>query len=129
MLPTLLPMLATPALPFDGPQYSFEVKWNGVRMLAAVETVGCRLWGRDAADYTARYPELAVLRRLPPGTLVDGGRAPAERSELAAVQQVVASRGRAQIPQDEVFRHAVVQLSHEDLLVKRKDSPESGARV
>jgi DNA ligase-1 len=65
-------MLATPALPFDGPQYSFEVKWDGVRMLAAVETAGCRLWGREAADYTVRYPELAVLRRLPSGTLVDG---------------------------------------------------------
>jgi bifunctional non-homologous end joining protein LigD len=72
MLPTLLPMLATPALPFDGPQYSFEVKWDGIRMLAAAEGAGVRLWGRGAADYTARYPELAVLRRLPSGTLVDG---------------------------------------------------------
>ena len=30
------------------------------------------MWGREAADYTARYPELGVLRRLPPGTLLDG---------------------------------------------------------
>jgi bifunctional non-homologous end joining protein LigD len=72
MLPTLLPMLATPSVPFDGPQYSFEVKWDGIRMLAAVQGAGVRLWGREAADYTARYPELAVLRRLPSGTLVDG---------------------------------------------------------
>jgi len=43
-----------------------------VPWLAAVETASCRLWGRDAADYTARYPELAVLRRWPAGTLVDG---------------------------------------------------------
>ena len=28
--------------------------------------------GRERADYTARYPELDVLRRLPAGTLVDG---------------------------------------------------------
>ena len=33
---------------------------------------GWHLWGRDGADYTLRYPELAVLRDLPPGTLVDG---------------------------------------------------------
>jgi bifunctional non-homologous end joining protein LigD len=72
MLPTVLPMLATPARPFDAPEYSFEVKWDGVRALAAVETTSFRLWGRGAADYTARYPELAVLRRWPPGTLVDG---------------------------------------------------------
>src|SRR5262249_23856376 len=31
-----------------------------------------RLWGRERADYTARYPELDVLRRLPVGTLLDG---------------------------------------------------------
>src|SRR5262245_48953545 len=45
---------------------------RGVRALAAVEGRGCRLWGREQADYTARYPELNVLRRLPAGTLVDG---------------------------------------------------------
>jgi hypothetical protein len=31
-----------------------------------------RLWGREGSDYTARYPKLAVLRRWPAGTLVDG---------------------------------------------------------
>jgi bifunctional non-homologous end joining protein LigD len=72
MLPELLPMLAVPAAPCDCSEYSFEVKWNGVRALAAVETAGWRLWGRERADYTARYPELDVLRRLPAGTLVDG---------------------------------------------------------
>src|SRR5712692_7350017 len=72
MLPALLPMLAVPAAPFDSSEYSFEVKWDGVRALAAVETAGWRLWGRERADYTARYPELDLLRRLPAGTLVDG---------------------------------------------------------
>jgi bifunctional non-homologous end joining protein LigD len=72
MLPRLLPMLAVPAAPFDSPEYSFEVKWNGIRALAAVETAGWRLWGRERADYTDRYPELELLRRLPAGTLVDG---------------------------------------------------------
>ena len=72
MLPRLLPMLAVPAAPFDSPDYSFECKWDGIRALAAVEAAGWRLWGRERADYTARYPELDVLRRLPAGTLVDG---------------------------------------------------------
>ena len=72
MLPRLLPMLAVSAAPFDSPEYSFEVKWNGIRALAAVETAGWRVWGRERADYSARYPELDVLRRLPAGTLVDG---------------------------------------------------------
>lgn len=72
MLPRLLPMLAVPAAPFDSPQYSFELKWDGIRALAAVEQGGWRLWGRGRADYTERYPELKILCRLPAGTLVDG---------------------------------------------------------
>jgi len=72
MLPDLLPMLAVPASPFDSPEYVFEVKYDGVRALAAVEAESVRLWGRERSAYTARYPELSVLRRWPPGTLVDG---------------------------------------------------------
>jgi ATP-dependent DNA ligase len=72
MLPQVMPMLAVAAEPFDSTDYSFEIKYDGVRALAAVDDAGWRLWGRERADYTARYPELDVLRRLPAGTLVDG---------------------------------------------------------
>jgi bifunctional non-homologous end joining protein LigD len=72
MLPEVMPMLAVPAQPFDCAGHCFEVKWDGVRALAAVEEKGWRIWGRDRSDYTTRYPELSVLRALPPGTLVDG---------------------------------------------------------
>jgi ATP-dependent DNA ligase len=65
-------MLAVPSEPFDSTEYNFEIKWDGIRALAAVEECGWRLWGRERADYTARYPELNVLRRLPAGTIVDG---------------------------------------------------------
>jgi len=60
------------AEPFDAPEYSFEIKYDGVRALAAVDEMGWRQWGRERADYTARYPELDLVRRLPAGTLVDG---------------------------------------------------------
>src|SRR5271169_5349996 len=59
-------------MPFDSDQHLFEVKWDGVRALAAVEDGAWRLWGRTHSDYAARYPELAVLRGLPAGTVVDG---------------------------------------------------------
>jgi bifunctional non-homologous end joining protein LigD len=72
MMNAILPMLATSASPFDSRDYVFEVKWDGVRALAAVEKNGWRLWGRELADYGGRYPELEVLRSLPPGTIVDG---------------------------------------------------------
>jgi ATP-dependent DNA ligase len=68
----ILPMLATAAAPFDSAEHVFEVKWDGVRALAAVASGRWRLWGRQGADYTPRYPELAVLGRLPVGTVVDG---------------------------------------------------------
>jgi ATP-dependent DNA ligase len=72
MLPKLSPMLAVPAAPFDSSEYTFEIKWDGVRALAAVEATGWRLWGRQRTEYSDRYPELEVLRRLPAETLMDG---------------------------------------------------------
>src|SRR5258708_28284343 len=80
-----LPMLATKAAPFDAEDYLFEVKWDGVRALAAVEQDSWALWGRQGVDYTTRYPELNVLRRLPSGTVVDG-------------ELVVLDQGRADLP-------------------------------
>jgi bifunctional non-homologous end joining protein LigD len=67
-----LPMLAVRSEPFDSGEFVFEVKWNGVRALAARDASGGRLWGRELADYRNRYPELAFLDRLPPGTVLDG---------------------------------------------------------
>ncbi len=81
----LYPMLATPATPFDAEDYLFEVKWDGVRALASLDEGHWRLWGRTGSDYTGRYPELAVLRRLPAGTVVDG-------------ELVVLQGGRADFP-------------------------------
>src|ERR1019366_743169 len=72
MIAPVLPMLAAQAEPFNSAEYFFEVKWDGVRALAAVEEGGWRVWGRGLADYRPRYPELAVLTALPSGTLVDG---------------------------------------------------------
>ena len=71
-LPVVLPMLSTSAKPFDDPGCVFDVKWDGVRALASVEGKRLRLWGREAVDYTDRYPELEILRRLLSGTMLDG---------------------------------------------------------
>src|SRR6202035_2869738 len=66
------PMLAVPGQPFDSADYLFEIKWNGIRALAARHTSGWDLWGRELADYRSRYPEMDVLAALPPGTILDG---------------------------------------------------------
>jgi len=72
MIEPIEPMLAVAEEPFDSYDHLYEVKWDGVRCLAAVEPGSLRLWGRELADYTDRYPELDVLRELPSGTIVDG---------------------------------------------------------
>src|SRR6516164_4292284 len=99
MLPTVMPMLATSGEPFDSPKYRFEIKWDGIRALAAIDATGWHLWGRDLADYTLRYPELAVLRDLPPGTLVDGELVVRGPPATASPQRSMANRpGLALVP-------------------------------
>ena len=70
MLPRgLLPMLATtgPLPTTDG--WAYEVKWDGVRALVAVEGGAVTAMSRAGNDITAGYPE---LRGFPEGVLLDG---------------------------------------------------------
>ena len=92
---SFLPMLATATAPFDSTAHVFEVKWDGIRALAAVTEGDWQLWGRDRTDYRARYPELSVLQRLPAGTVVDG-------------ELVVLREGRADLP-SVLRRHQLLQ--------------------
>ena len=73
-LPSFLsPMLADKAArPFDSEHYVFEVKWDGTRALAFVAGGDYRLRNRRDRDLRQRYPELAFLRRLPEGCILDG---------------------------------------------------------
>ena len=66
------PMLAKSGDPFDSPEHLFEVKWDGTRVLAFVESRGYRLVNRHRADVTERYPELGFLNDLPTGIVLDG---------------------------------------------------------
>ena len=64
-------MLAVPVtgrdeLPADGDTWAYEVKWDGVRVLAVVREGRLRLLSRAGNDVTAGYPELAGLATLPP---------------------------------------------------------------
>lgn len=59
------PMLASgppdPIVPPDGPHWSFEVKWDGVRALALVRAEGtARLRSRNGNDLADRYPAIAT---------------------------------------------------------------------
>jgi bifunctional non-homologous end joining protein LigD len=66
------PMLAKQGVPFDSPEHLFEIKWEGTRVLAFVDSNGYRLVNRHRVDVTDRFPELRFLDNLPAGIVLDG---------------------------------------------------------
>jgi bifunctional non-homologous end joining protein LigD len=56
---------------FNSPEYVFELKWDGIRALAASDATGLRVTDRGGGDLLPAVPELRDLR-LPVGTVVDG---------------------------------------------------------
>jgi bifunctional non-homologous end joining protein LigD len=63
------PRLAARA--FNSPEYVFELKWDGIRALAARDGTGLRVTDRAGGDLLPAVPELRDLR-LPEGVVVDG---------------------------------------------------------
>lgn len=65
-MPTeIYPMLATPTgEPFDGPDWLFEIKWDGYRAVAFIEAGKARLVSRNQNELTHRYPELKDLPKF-----------------------------------------------------------------
>src|SRR5262249_51553072 len=62
--PVMLASLAE--RPFSDPRWLFEIKYDGVRVLAAREDARVTLSGRAGQDFTTRYPEVVpALRALP----------------------------------------------------------------
>ena len=72
----LQPMLAVSARdPFDAPDKLFELKWDGIRVIAAIEGSRVRLLSRSQRDITEQYPEVSeALRSAAPagGVMLDG---------------------------------------------------------
>jgi bifunctional non-homologous end joining protein LigD len=64
-----MPQFIRPALamlterPFSGPQWLFEIKWDGLRALAAVRDGKVQMWSRSERDITREYPELSGVAR------------------------------------------------------------------
>jgi DNA ligase D-like protein (predicted ligase) len=73
-LPLVEPMTATLAtiLP-AGPQWSYEVKWDGYRALLVKDASRIRLLSRNLKDLTANYSHIAAAAlSLPDSVLLDG---------------------------------------------------------
>lgn len=77
---TLLPDLKKPMDPllwpqaFDSDEYLFQVKWDGVRILAEINHGQVRLTSKHGKDKTEQYPELQSLTQCCEGdtALLDG---------------------------------------------------------
>jgi len=74
MKPDLHPMLATLiGKPFDDPDWIFETKWDGFRLVAEVETTRVRLYSRNLIDKSIKYPSICgALSSLKRFAVIDG---------------------------------------------------------
>ena len=86
------------AAPPAGPDWSFEIKWDGYRLAIHVEPAGVRILTRGGHDWTHRFPEIAdAARALDTSTLILDGEAVVlddqGRSDFGALQQALGGRG------------------------------------
>jgi bifunctional non-homologous end joining protein LigD len=104
----VVPMKATLGELPRGEGWVFEVKWDGMRAIAAVAGERTRLWSARGADVTARFPELASLAEA------TGGRPALLDGELIALDDTgrpsfAAMQGRMHVARSsEAARRAVV---------------------
>jgi bifunctional non-homologous end joining protein LigD len=65
-MPTAIhPMLATSVdKPFDGPEWLFEIKWDGYRAVCFLDNANSRLVSRNQNDLTGQFSELQGLPKL-----------------------------------------------------------------
>lgn len=69
----ITPMLASSGQPFDSGKHLYEIKWDGIRVLAFFGKDRIRLQTRRHLDTTHRYPEIVrALRDLPGEGILDG---------------------------------------------------------
>lgn len=69
--------------PFSDPAWLYEIKYDGVRVLASRDGDRVSLYGRSGQDTTSRYPEVArALRALPIQRFVVDGEIVANRKSV-----------------------------------------------
>lgn len=85
-------------VPPKGPDWSFEVKWDGYRLAIHVEPKGVRIITRGGHDWTHRFPAIAdAAKKLGVGTAILDGEAVVldeeGRSDFGALQRSLGGRG------------------------------------
>ncbi|MFZ5646337.1 MAG: non-homologous end-joining DNA ligase [Bacillota bacterium] len=62
-IPLLKPMLAVSSKPFDSHEYIYEVKWDGYRALAYLDSGVTEIRSRNLLDITGAFPDLGGIHR------------------------------------------------------------------
>ena len=121
--PVMLASLA--GRPFTDPAWLFEIKYDGVRVLAARDGAGVELYGRAGQVFTGRYPEVVTaLRALPLERFVlDGevvaldeqGRPSFQRlqNRMHLTRPADIERARSTVPVSAVFFDALALDGHD----------------
>jgi bifunctional non-homologous end joining protein LigD len=86
------------AKPPVGPEWAFEVKWDGYRLAIHIEPKGVRIITRGGHDWTDRFPAIAAAaKELNVGTAILDGEAVVldaqGRSDFGALQRSLGGRG------------------------------------
>ncbi|WP_017996637.1 non-homologous end-joining DNA ligase [Rhizobium leguminosarum] len=94
--------------PPKGPQWAFEVKWDGYRLSVHVEPTGIRILTRGGHDWTHRFPAIQQAALwLPVGSAILDGEAVVldekGRSDFGLLQQSLGGRGGKKRSSDAIF--------------------------
>jgi bifunctional non-homologous end joining protein LigD len=91
-----------------GPQWAFEVKWDGYRLAVHKEIGGVRILTRGGHDWTHRFPLIeAAALALPVATFILDGEAVVlddqGRSDFNLLQRSLGGRGGRETSRDAIF--------------------------
>ncbi|QKK28605.1 ATP-dependent DNA ligase [Rhizobium indicum] len=94
--------------PPKGPQWAFEVKWDGYRLAVHIEPSSVRILTRGGHDWTHRFPAIKLAAMwLPVGSAILDGEAVVldehGRSDFGLLQLSLGGRGGKQMSSDAIF--------------------------
>lgn len=96
------------AKPLSGPDWIYEIKWDGYRVAVHIEPNSVRIITRGGHDWTDRFPAIAAAaRKLGVGTAILDGEAVVldaqGRSDFGALQRSLGGRGGRQASDDAIL--------------------------
>ncbi len=95
------------AKPPKGPEWVYEIKWDGYRLAVHIEPQSVRILTRRGHDWTHRFPAIADAARKIGGTAILDGEAvvldEAGRSDFGALQQALGGRGGKRSAGEAIF--------------------------